>query len=200
MTVEEFDFWAKLLGFIGAVSASTIGFYKFLIKPIYNHFKSIKDLSEKTKIIYQEITPNGGSSIKDAVKRLEQRSIRIENSLIILQNIQDAIHEDGNIAIFECDINGSNIHVNRTYCKWIGVSKHELLKFGWKNFLSDSELNKKYDKLWKEAFKEGREIEYSLLLRDDDDGKDFSCSVHAYPIKNEEGIIDRYLGLMSRDE
>lgn len=200
MTVEEFDFWAKLLGFIGAVSASTIGFYKFLIKPIYNHFKSIKELSERTKTIYQEITPNGGSSIKDAVKRLEQRSIRIENSLIILQNIQDAIHEDGKIAIFECDINGSNIHVNRTYCKWIGVSKHELLKFGWKNFLSDSELNKKYDKLWKEAFKEGREIEYSLLLRDDDDGKDFSCSVHAYPIKNEEGIIDRYLGLMSRDE
>ena len=47
---------------------------------------------------------------------------------------------------------------------------------------------------------EGREIEFCVMLRNNEDDKDFSCSVHSYPIKNEEGIIDRYLGLMSRNE
>jgi PAS domain S-box-containing protein len=59
--------WATVLGGLTALGAmATFLFNKFL-----KFCKSIKSTAEKIAIISAELRPNGGSSVKDAIKRIE---------------------------------------------------------------------------------------------------------------------------------
>lgn len=190
---------SEIAGYLAAIFGFAFGFYKWVIKPIIKHFKSIAELSRKTEKIYKEITPNGGSSIKDVIRRLDQRTISIEEKLNIMQGIQDAFREDGPIGIFECSVNGENFYVNRTYAKWLGCSKSDLIGFGWRNFLSDFSKKDEYDEEWQQAFLEGREVRFPISFRGLDKKK-FFCDVRAYPIKDANGNVTNYLGILSREE
>lgn len=190
---------SEIAGYITAILAFLFSFYKWVIKPIFKHLKLVDDLYKKTETIYKEIIPNSGSSIKDVIQRLDSRTIKIEEKINIMQGIQDAIREDGPIGLFECSEEGENYYVNRTYARWLGCSKSDLMGFGWRNFLDSFALKDEYDNEWKQAFKEHREVRFPIAYKNGK-GDSFFCDVRAYPIKNPSGNLINYLGILSREE
>lgn len=189
---------SKIAGYVAAILSFSYGFWKWVARPIYKHFAQVSALRCMVETIYEEVTPNGGGSIKDAVRRIESQSGDIEAKLVSLQHIHDAYREDDPIGIFECTTEGENLHVNRTYARWLGVSKTDLLRFGWVNFIPEADrLN--YKDHWSAAFLEGRELEFEISL-ESINKELIHCSVWAYPIADKRGEVVQYLGIMRRIE
>lgn len=189
----QFESISKVIGSITAILGFLYGGYKFIIKPVAL-------IVQKTDIIYKEVTPNGGGSIKDYIKSIKDKTEKIEEKLILLSNLEKTFREDAPTAIFECRKDGFNTYVNRTYCKWMGASREDLLGFGWRNYLSSFSVRTDYDDEWKEAFNEGREVKFTITFKNKRSGKRFYCDVHAYPIKGISGEVEQYLGVMSKED
>lgn len=193
---------SEIIGYIGVISGFLFAVWKKLIKPRIELKKEEKRRDEEllTKInkIYEEVTPNGGGSIKDAIKRLEAKSAIIEEKINLMKSVQNAFREDGDAGIFQCDQEGRNFYVNRTYAKWLGVSKTDLMGFGWKNYLSSFSERDDYDLEWKEGFKEGREVKFPIAYKNHL-GERVFCDVHAYPILDSDKNVVNYLGVMYRE-
>lgn len=108
----------------------------------------LDDLISFTK---NKLSPNGGSSISDALKRLE-------NHLQVREQFQYAIMQDTNLGYFKCDTKGHNEWVNRTYARFLGCGTQELLGLGWKKFIRAKELER-YNHVWQQAFTDSCEFD-----------------------------------------
>jgi len=180
--------------------------YQKAIKPTIDHIHKVsglmKDIEEvveqhknldfptlvvDVRKIIADIKPNSGSSLREAVDRIESRSIMMERTC-------EAFHQDGPVALFRCTTDGRNIDVNRTYCRLLKCTKEELTGYGWRNFLRAS-VDPSYDDVWRPSFEEGREVEFSIEFKDSD-GNPVDLDVHAYPISDTQGEIVQYLGLL----
>jgi PAS domain-containing protein len=197
--VENLELVGKLAGSLTAIGGFFFVSHKYLIKKIINHFKEVLSLHGKIDEIYKEVKPNGGSSIKDIVNRLEKTVLSVDKKVSILQETEDAFREDGPLGVFECSVDGENKYVNRTFAKWLGVSKSDLMGFGWRNYLESFSTREDYDQEWQEAFKQGREVKLPVVFRGLNDTKVF-CFVQSYPIFDSEGVIEKYLGIIHKEK
>lgn len=179
-----------------ATTLVTVGglIWKKALSPIFSHCSNIVDntttaFQQLDKISY-ELGNNGGKSIKDSIDR-------IEASLFLLESEYN-IHKDNDstVGVFKCLPSGSNLYVNRTYARWVGATKSEMLGFGWRNFLAP-QLKETYDNEWKEAFSEGREIFFDMHMISTS-GKPVDLDIRAYPIRNKEGKLMYYLGFLKK--
>jgi hypothetical protein len=92
-------------------------------------FAAIEEtLSELNKFVREKLTKNGGSSIFDAVKRIEDRQI-------VSDGRQSALLNDSKNGYFFCNTLGYNSWVNRTYARFLDCGTNELLGFAWKRFI-----------------------------------------------------------------
>lgn len=144
--------------------------------------KSIKDL---TLFVKEKLSPNGGSSPVDAIKRIENRQIASDAR-------QAALLNDANDGIFYCDVNGRNSWVNRTFARFLGCGTNELLSLGWKKFIHTEEL-KRYHQVWSEAFADGCEFE-DVVTFYDVENKPIKLKIAANAIQNEKGETVSYIG------
>lgn len=194
------------LGALAGILTFALVFWKKVFIPFRRHLKSIKSLVSDVetivelhhkidfadmvgivKTILSDLRPNGGTSLRDAVDRIEAKLIQMER-------VQGALRQDGPIGIYRCTTDGKNIEVNRTYARWLGCTEKDLLGFGWKNFIvTNGDENP--DDLWYVAFQEGREIEMRQTLQSVT-GETFWCDIHAYPITDKEGNVIQYLGIL----
>lgn len=110
-----------------------------------------------------------------------------------------AVFQDCPYGIFRCDIEGRNIDVNRTYCRWLEVGANELLGHKWRTFLVGSSNNEDYDDEWKNASSQGREVEFEIELRTSS-FKHKRFYIHAYPIFDHKNEVVEYVGLVKKAE
>jgi PAS domain S-box-containing protein len=81
-------------------------------------------LNNISNALSREFTPNGGSSLRDAINRIELRQILIENRCNLLIT-------DWDYGVFELDEKGCCTNVNKTYCHEIGCSRDEVIGLSW---------------------------------------------------------------------
>lgn len=187
------------IAYISAIIGALAAIYKFIIMKVFSRLKDSararKELAEKIDKIYYEMTPNCGGSIKDSMRRLEVKFNEMDGKIDLLQGIQNALEEDSEVGVFKCDQDGKNFYVNRTYSQWLGVSKGDLIGYGWRNYLDSFSERDSYDEDWKQAFKEGREVKIPAALKRDDGGT-FKCDIRAYPILDKNKNVISYLGII----
>lgn len=152
---------------------------------------SFLDLKEYMKIIKKEITPNGGTSLADSIRR-------IESILIIKDQTQKALLMDIERGIFQCDLDGKNIWVNRTYARLLKCGTNELLGHGWKKFIAPDVL-KKYNEVWEMSFSEDSEYIYELVFSDiNGDEVPLKLTVSAIHDSNKNCV--GYIGVLEKTE
>lgn len=100
------------------------------------------DMRRKIDVIFKELIPNHGSSIKDKIDKLE---ISLNRNTIITEKILSQMKwvlEHQNFPIFECDDNGlwvwANEYLIRVFQKNIGY----FLGKGWKNIIHPDDREK----------------------------------------------------------
>ena len=119
----------------------------------------------------------------------------LQSDLNEVKQLSNKFLKDYPCGIFICDVEGRNKHVNRTYARWLEVGEDELLGYGWKVFQRGASEREEYEREWKEAFADGRELEFQIEMRTSEfEHKTFD--VKAYPIFNKDGTLLEYFGIL----
>lgn len=188
-----------ILGFLFKICAKIYGwgksFGQYIMLPLKLSKQQIVDAEKSSKIeatlndlsefIKQKLSYNGGSSLVDAIKRIEHRQIILEHS-------QSAFMLDTEEGLFRCDISGKNLWVNRTYARFLGCGTNELLGLGWKKFIKTPELTR-YNGVWQTAFADGCEFE-DVVEFTDVNHHTIHLKISASIIPDDKGGVIGYIG------
>lgn len=115
--------------------------------PTINLFKSIAIfMTEALPVltnVAKEFQPNGGSSLRDVIDRIEVKLAHNYNvATVLLQESPDAV--------FVTDGNGNCTWVNDTYTRWTGLGIDSALGRGWHSAIAMKDRQLVYDE-WEDA-------------------------------------------------
>lgn len=140
------DYWEVLL-LVGAVLGASVRFTRRLLAKEIAQVGQI--VEEKISPIRAEVTTNGGGSIKDVVKRLEEGQTSITDKLEHLGSI--ATKNEGRLsavtanlpaAYYEMDAVGNVTYVNDSYLKLYDITEQEALHSqNWRTHISNDDLS-----------------------------------------------------------
>jgi PAS domain S-box-containing protein len=138
------------------------------------------------KVIY-ELQPNGGTSLKDSVNRIEK------NLALSAQKFAHSIDHDGK-GFFQTNQFGDCIEVSPGYCRLVGKTESESLGKRWVYNIHPTDRNRIVQE-WREAVANSAyfEAKYSLI---DSDGEEVPVIGRASPLKNPQGEIVGYFGIV----
>lgn len=201
--------WAVLLALgagIFAITELACGF-KWTRKHIWSPICSIFTLQTRGKLdamaaqlanITKELSPNGGSSLRDSVDGL-RATVNLIDTRQVLQNERlKAITGDAPEGLKEFNAIGQLIWANRTYARWVNRDLAELVGNGWINtvFLADRDRVKRE---WAEVVREGRN--YETAYRDvTPDGKVFLVAVRATAMRASDGSVIGFMKTLTKAE
>lgn len=145
------------------------------VRKVLQEIDTLADSRIKIDSIYNELHPNGGSSIRDAINRIEMRLVQVEQK----QNVYLLESPQG---IYETDHEGNYIGVNRTFLRMVARTEKEVLGRGWVHCIADSD-KERVKKAWDEAVEHGMEFSmiYDMI---DVDGEIFKVNAIAYPMES----------------
>jgi PAS domain S-box-containing protein len=138
---------SAFLGAIVAIGGSVYTIWSKIIRPVVNWLRKMAGLLETME---KEFKPNGGSSMRDAINRIELRQIIADQRVKALDN--DSIR-----GVWEADQEGKLIHTNRTYQRIVGSTAEALDGFGWVNTIHPED-RESVMKEWDSAVKQQREF------------------------------------------
>jgi len=171
--------WLELLAPFGIVGGLV---WKVWLK---QKFKDISDLYQKIQVIAGEFRPNGGSTLRDAINR-------IETKVSLQQQTTTAIIKSFPIGTWISDEKGRCVDVNKNLCKITGRTETELKGDNWTNWIFEKE---DVIEEWQRCIINDSNFdhEYHYVLSDRRKQK-----VHgvAQRLKNEKGDLVGFLGTL----
>ena len=169
MTLSEFgqlcEDVAKILGVLAAASGALVGVitmarygkiwatkFKDYTVAWFKMPTVVQEQSEKIHAIEQlvnkELTANGGSSIRDAISRIDKRQILDETR-------NRAMLEQLGVPFWEADADGKLIYLSQEFCRLTNRLVDEMLGHGWINALHH-DYRDEVIKEWNDALAQGR--------------------------------------------
>ena len=177
--LDIFNEWMKLLAPFGVVGGLI---WKFWLK---NKFKEISELYLKIQIIAQEFRPNGGSTLRDAINR-------IETKVSIQQQTTTAIIKSFPIGTWISDEHGRCIDVNNNLCRITGRTEGEIKGNNWSNWIIEKE---EVQEEWERCVLHDSnfDMDYTFIRTDR-----LKQKVHGFAqrLKNEKGELIGFLGTL----
>ena len=167
MGAEELFFYAtRHIELLSMIASGSVGAFMFTKKYLYapvkeyaEKFRKLIETNEKQQAllswIQAEMKPNGGSSMRDAISRIERRVAASETktNLIFAQLA---------VAAFETDAEGKCLFVTDAWCRLTGVSHHEALGHGWINGIHPDDRDRVFEE-WRQSVEQSRP--FSLTYR-----------------------------------
>jgi len=157
-----------------------------------DRFLALFELPAKIDAIAAQLQTNGGSSLKDAIHRIEQRQRReAEKTRLLL--------EGGDFPCFECDAGGACIYVNQAYLKLVERdSEDECLGNNWRPFIAEEDRDEVLNG-WDRAVKEKTYFEAYFSFCGRHDNRIPVCC-KAYSVKDVNHNVIGWLGIIRRKE
>lgn len=174
--------WLSLLAPFGLVFAFI---WKIWLKKRYEEGK---DLYLKIQLIAEEFRPNGGSTLRDAVNRIEEKvTIQDQKTLAIIKSLP--------IGTWLSDEKGKCIDLNKTLCKIMQRTESEIKGDNWSNWIHPSEKEDVFEE-WKRCVENDMnfDMEYSYVLPS---GKIQKVHGIAYRLPDKNNKLVGFLGTLS---
>lgn len=133
-------------------------------------------------LLRQQFTPNGGTSIYDMLRRIEESVNINEAKNNVLLSVSDQ-------PIFQTDANGRYTWVNPAYCKFTSCPESLILQLNWLNTIAPEDRDKVAE-AWHRCCKQQRKFDITYTLADTE--IKVHCEAHPYFHKNElQGYVGR---------
>jgi len=165
MEVSNIEDITKLVTLIlGGLGASyKLGKIVFIF--IKKQYDRIISVNNKIDIIFKEVTPNGGGSIKDKINTLtDQMTFNTHMTEKIFYR-QRWILDNREEPIFESSEDGKCIWVNSYYTKLLKRDAGYFMEHGWKNAIHESDRERVIQN-WNDCIKDGRMYEDTYKIVD----------------------------------
>ena len=173
---------AKLLGTLSGIVGACGVLWLKVLKPLLAFGSNIR---AQWNHVVAELTPNGGSSIKDAIGRIETRQL-------IEVQVRKALSNDSLSGVWETDASGQCTYANRTYQRIVGRSYEDLEGWGWTNIIHKDDRAHVVQE-WKEAVADRREFQTKFRVVRPDDETVYVTSV-GHPLKDRAGNLKGFVG------
>ncbi len=187
--INQINVDLDLVALAALVITSLTIIYRKLLKPLFIKGAAIMNSLGKIDAIYLQMYANGGSTLRDAVNRIEAGQIMLEAT-------QTAYFLDSMHGVFKTDPQGLITTVNRTLCRWLGRSEHELLGNGWLTCIAENDVHR-FTEAWEYAMELGIEFNLTFDLRHADN-RTFKIIGKTTPIKAPDGRLLGHLGTIER--
>lgn len=137
--------------------------FKFLKK----QYENVLKVHHQVEVIFKEITPNGGGSIKDKINLMSKE---ISSNTQMTEQIfhrQRWMMDHRQEAIFEAQFSGEVSWVNKPYCKLTSRDSTDLIGHNWKNTIFEED-RKRVVTNWESCVKDKRQFEdeYRIVITD----------------------------------
>jgi PAS domain S-box-containing protein len=106
--------------------------------------------------ILSQLVPNGSTSLRDAIDRIEHKQHDLEAFLAAQLNVHS-------VAIVRTDSEGKLTYANRAYQRLFGVSMAEVIGEGWVNVIHPTDRDRVYH-LWQETVIGKREFNEDIMF------------------------------------
>jgi len=179
---------AGIMTAIGSVLSGVVLINRKLIKPVRRFYV---DAASTHQLVREQLSMNGGKSLRDVVLRLELLQHRQRADL----QAYFSLLTGNNVAMWEADERGAFTWVNGLYKAWTGTGDEDLLGEAWLGSVLHSDRALILQG-WQEAIRDKRDFEsYHRMI--DPDGRPFW--VHAYAVvKRLQGSAYGYVGRIER--
>jgi PAS domain S-box-containing protein len=151
---------------------------------------SLKQDRERLMVVFTELTPNHGSSLKDKISKMEKDITRNNELTEKIFYRQRWIMENQEIPIFESDPTGFCTWVNEKYAQFFGKSSTVFLGNGWKNIIHPDD-RERVEAHWNECIRDGIDAEDTFRVL----AKDRVVKVKVIANKTQGGYIGSILRL-----
>lgn len=192
---------------VSTVGGAVVGWVKrntWVIDPLKRVWTRLASLCPKNEngakldLLLKEFRPNGGSSFKDAITRVENAVSLQSEKLLFLQKRSEKRDELNNVANFTTNERGECIAVNKPYLNLCGLSETEVLGNGWANVIADSDREYVF-KEWFDAIEHKRDFHLRFKYKNNANDTTLPVKVDAFIVKDGEKIIG-WLGYVRKLE
>lgn len=125
----------KIVGALTVIAGAVAAAWKFVYTPFKTWRAKRTDHYANIEKVLKELLPNGGSSLRDAVNRIEVRLISESESR--RQNMNAL-----GLAFWEADADGSTVFASEHLAKLVGLPRERVLGNGWITNLCDEDRNR----------------------------------------------------------
>jgi len=136
MSTEDVTLMCTMLGSLLTFLAAV---WVKVLKPAMKFIDKHDDVVGSIKTIEQELTCNGGSSLKDAVVALNVTCVRIEDRQTVMEQRTKASLHYSKIPLFETDDKGRLIWSNAAFRQLTGQSMTDIKGFDWLTYIHEDE-------------------------------------------------------------
>jgi len=181
------DVLTKLKDWLELVAPLGIGFGFIWRLWLKKRFTQLSDLYSKVQKISDEFSPNGGSTLRDAINRIEDKiSLQEQKTLAIIKSFP--------IGTWISDKHGKCVDVNRSLCKIMGRTESEIRGDNWSNWIHPEEKDNVIDE-WNRAVHNMMtfDMTYRYILPD---GKIQQVHGVAYQLRTEKDELIGFLGTL----
>ena len=191
--LEEWERITAIVISMAAIVAISGKFYHRKVSPalktlkLHAHAMSmLPELVESVDEIHKQLQTNGGTSMRDAINRIEDRQ------LLNLQMIQ-AVYGHG---YFRSNKDGSIIECSRSLSKTFGRSEVELLGNMWLTWIADKDRDRVWQE-WSAAVSQQRDLEDIFTIKGFQ-GKEVEVRLAAQKLTGRDGGYLGHLGVFTR--
>jgi PAS domain S-box-containing protein len=156
--------WAEISATIGTLITVLLGIGNVKLRQILSQTKS-----------------NGGSTLKDAM-------VRIESNLQDLTLLVEAGHHLSPKPIFRTDSNGNFTWVNTSFTRLVGMGMEELKGLGWMTSIDESDVHRVSIE-WEASVKDRRKFESVLFLKNSYNDTKKKVKIRAFPILKRDNML-----------
>lgn len=199
---------------VGAATAASFAFVKYIWPPLLAFTRGTMAIADLPQImeaarrfeamdkalarIAKEVQPNGGSSMRDQINHTSNAVQHMHESLFLLTGeIRSQWDSDTSVARFIADGLGRHIWVSRTFLRWVNRSTDDVLGWGWLNSIA-VEHRDDIRENWERAIAEEREFVAESYVKIDAYGNRFVCDMTASPVRDADGAVVRWVGIIHR--
>jgi len=137
------------------------------------------------KAVKSQVTKNGGSSMLDAVHR-------VEKELRTLSTMTDAYWHIEDRALFRTDEKGNCVWINGTYAVLTGKTQDELRGHGWSQIMARQDRDRVVGE-WNLAVADWRRFDATFTIVNSVALKQHKVHCRAFPLVN-QGVLEGYVG------
>ena len=176
-----------------AIASGVAGAVAVSFKVLKWGYTTVQDVQSKLDSIAElskELVPNGGTSLRDSVNRMEECVVALTSKLrmIVDLNEWDA---------FEADMRGNWTCCTGNFDRATGLSNEQMLGYGWVNALHPDDRARVVSE-YKEALKQERDWICKFGIKHIDSGLTAEYRIRAQALRL-NGQMFGYLGLIERD-
>jgi PAS domain-containing protein len=190
VTPEQLDNLGKSIGGIVAIGGALYTMWRYVVYPyVYMRirnfcllaYKVLVDASSIHEIVSKELKTNGGSSMKDVLKKIEGKLTTVE---FFLLSYWDSVVTP----MFLTNEAGDCVWVNKSYLRLVNRSLPEVLGDGWINSVEQHEREAVRNE-WDLACQEARDFDMIYNISVDDKLVKVHCRSHGSPKTGYLGTI-----------